>query len=347
MNIFENEIYKKSLRKISKCLPEQTASFLITGASGLIGSCIADILLIACMEQDRNYKIYLMGRNKEKLEQRFGYAKKCNRVFILEQDMVQPLGDEIVFDYIIHAASNADPQTYALYPTETLISNIYGMNNILEYCRRHLTTRCIFLSSFEVYGNINDNDEYKEKQCGILDFNMIRSCYPESKRAAELLVKCYNVQYSVDCVIARLSSVYGPTMSMNDSKAHAQFIKNALKKQNIILKSEGTQKRTYCYLIDCVSGILKVLFEGKAGEAYNVANSNSVATIADVAKTVADLAGTKVVFECPTEIERRGFSVPQNCVLNCEKIEKLGWKGSYSLKSGLEETLAILKEITD
>ena len=109
------------------------------------------------------------------------------------------------------------------------------------------------------------------------------------------------------------------------------------------MKSKGEQRRTYCYVIDVVSALFKVLCVGKSGEIYNISNISSVASIAEVAKTCAEIAGTEVVFDMPDAVESRGFSQSKNCILDNQKIQGLGWKGSYSLREGLEETLEYLK----
>ena len=197
------------------------------------------------------------------------------------------------------------------------------------------------MSSFEMYGNAG-KDVYSESDCGVLDINMIRSCYPESKRCMEIMARCYVDEYGVNAVIGRLSSIYGPTMAKNDSKAHAQFIRNGLDGENIVLKSKGEQRRTYCYVIDAVTGLLCVLAKGEKGEAYNIANENAVVSIADVANTVANIARTKVVFDLPDDVEKKGFSVPQNCILDNSKLRSLGWKGNYNLQQGIKETMAVL-----
>ena len=111
-----------------------------------------------------------------------------------------------------------------------------------------------------------------------------------------------------------------------------------------LLKSKGEQRRSYCYVIDAVSGIFKVLFTGETGEAYNVANKNSIATIAEVAKATAAICGTDVRFELPDEIEKKGFSKPQNSVLYTEKLEKLGWKGKYTLEMGIMESICDIEK---
>jgi nucleoside-diphosphate-sugar epimerase len=199
------------------------------------------------------------------------------------------------------------------------------------------------LSSFEVYGNAY-KDIYKESDSGVIEQNMIRSCYPESKRCMELLTRCYVEEYGVNALIGRLCSIYGPTMLKDDSKAHAQFIKNALRGEDIVLKSKGEQQRTYCYVLDAVTGILCALGKGAIGDAYNISNDESIVTIAEVAKTVADIIGTRVVFDIPDEIEKKGFSKPQNCILDNQKLKTLGWKGKYDIKTGLKECIIILKE---
>lgn len=165
-----------------------------------------------------------------------------------------------------------------------------------------------------------------------------------SKRSCELLLRSYVDEYNINAVICRLPSVYGPTMLKSDSKAHGQFIKNALNKENIVLKSKGEQRRTYSYVVDVVSGIFKVLFNGLNGEVYNIANENSIASIAEVASICAEIAGTNVVFDLPDKIEKKGFSQSKDCILDNSKLKSLGWNGKYTLKQGLVETIESLRE---
>ena len=334
--LYDNTIYKKAVDAVAAEIPADEGSFLVTGASGLIGSCIIDVLLSANHIYGKKFSIYAMGRNADKLAYRFGNNRD---IHFVTQNVVDPIAIEGL-NYIVHAASNSDPKSYALYPVETILTNVIGAKNVLDYCKV-TQARALLTSTFEVYGKL-DQDEYSEDDFGTIDLNLIRNCYPDSKRTTEMLFRAYHDEYGVDCVIARLSSIYGPTMQKEDSKAHAQFLRSALAGEDIVLKSKGTQKRTYCYVIDAVNGLLSVLLKGKTGEAYNVANENSVATIAEVAETIAELSGTKVIFHLPDEVERKGFSKPQNCVLKTDKIKKLGWSGKYDLKHGLSDTLRIL-----
>lgn len=343
MELFEIELYRNALERVAGQLPVRDAKVLITGATGLIGSCMTDVLLYSNENLNCDFDIYVMGRSQRKMEQRFSYAKDWKTLHFIEQDVCQEISMKVDVDYIIHAASNADPISYALYPAETLLTNVYGTKNVLDHARECKKTTVLLLSTFEVYGNIGDAQQYCEDHVGILDFNVLRSGYPESKRCAELLLKSYEKEYGVRGIIGRLASIYGPTMLENDSKAHAQFIRNGISGKNIVLKSEGRPNRTYCYVMDAVSALFKIMFEGSSGESYNIANENSIASIAEVAKCVAQLCKTEVVFDLPNEIEKRGYSKPQNCVLNNEKLRKLGWKGDYTLYEGMEQTISILQ----
>lgn len=326
--------YKESVNNVAKTLKIKKGNFLITGATGLIGTSIIDVLLAGNNYYNADYKIYALGRNKNRIEDRFG-----NSVIPIVQNITDEIPNNVKVDYIIHAASNADPKMYAMQPVETVLTNVTGNINVLEYCKKHNGTRVLVTSSFEVYGKIEGHDIYKEDDCGILDFQLLRNGYPESKRCAEILLRSYVEEYNVNAVIARLCSIYGPTMKNDDSKAHAQFIRNALNGENIILKSEGLQRRTYCYVIDAVSAIFQILFYGKVGEVYNVSNENSVASIAEVAEIIAKISGKRVVFDIPSEIEMRGYSKPQDCILDNKKLQSLGWNGKYKLEQGLRETI--------
>lgn len=337
--LLNSPTYRKTIASAAAEFETSGGVILITGASGMIGSCIIDVLHASNQYFKKHFTVYALSRNEKKLRERFGDYPE---VQCIAQSITEPIQLEYI-DYIVHAASFADPNSYASFPAETILTNIIGTKNVLEYCKSN-PARVLFTSSFEVYGQ-SDCEEYDESNYGVIDLNLLRNCYPESKRAAECLCKAYHAEYNVDCLISRLPSVFGPTMRPDDNKAHAQFIRNALEGKNVVLHSPGTQRRTYCYLIDAVRAILHILFYGKSGEIYNVANDRSITTIAELARMIAERAGREVVFDYHPDLETKGYSKPQNCVLSSKKIHTLGWKEKYGIKEGLEETFRILNEV--
>lgn len=345
-NLYQEDL-KSAYRYIGKLKSNPT--ILITGASGLIGSFLVDTFvyynrMLKIEEENKRIKIYCMSRNLETLISRFSYCVDSDCVNFICQDICEDLNKNTLYDYIIHAASNSDPRNFSLYPVETITANVTGTVNVLEYAKLYKSTKVVFVSSREVYGIVPNSELYKEDEYGLVDFNSIRSGYPESKRVAELLCRSYAAQYNVECSIARLGYVYGPSMTDEDSRVIAQFLRNAVNGQNIVLKSKGDHVRSYCYILDAVTGILSILFAGKSGEAYNVTNQESIVSINKLAEIIAQIAGTEVILELPDEIEEQGFSKPQDAVINELKLRDLGWNPVVDLVAGLQRTIKILKK---
>ena len=215
---------------------------------------------------------------------------------------------------------------------------------MLDLAVKYKVKRFLLASSVDVYGeNRRDTEKFKEDYCGYIDCNTLRAGYNESKRCCESLCQAYIKQKNADAVIVRIAHVYGPTMLMSDSKASSQFIKNALNNENIVLKSKGTQLISYIYVADVVTGIIKILIDGKCGEAYNLADENSEIRIKDLAEKIANITKTKVVYELPSELEKEGYNKATISTLDTSKICSLGWKPEFNIDKGIESTIKILK----
>ena len=332
-----NNIQKSEFEKISTILNTsnlQNKSILITGANGLIGSYLTNYLVYLNQKNNTNITIYAMSRSKTKLEQCF---KETENLVLVEQDLNEDLKFDSKIDYIIHTAGNAHPLAFSKYPVDTMKTNLLGTMNLLELAKKYLSTG-------EIYGNNIDKKPFNESDLGIVDTKLARSCYPESKRAAETLCIAYSSQYDVHVNIARLCYVYGATITDTNSRADAQFLRNAIDKQNIVMKSEGLQERTYCYVVDCVSALLVILLNGNCGEFYNIANQNSIVSIKEYAQTLADIANVKLIFELPDDIEKKGYSKPADSILDSTKLQNIGWKPFYDIKTGLKNTYIQKKE---
>lgn len=312
-------------------------SILITGASGLVGSTLSDLLLEINQTFNAKIQVWTLGRSQKNLQKRFSSCTDTG-LHIVEGDVSSCVLGNLSFDYIVHAASPSHPLAYSQTPVDVMRANLQGTMNMLELAR-HCGARLLFISSGEIYGTSDDpNSCFKENEYGYIEISNPRSCYPESKRAAETLCASYAMQYGVDTVVARLCHVYGPAITDSNSRMDAQFLRKVLKHEDIVMKSHGTQVRSFCYVQDAVIGLLYILLKGGFGEAYNVANRNSVATIRRYAEILADLGGVTIRNEFPPEEEALGYSQVSRAVLDGGKLEALGWKPQYDLESGLKAT---------
>lgn len=313
---------------------------LITGVTGMIGACLADALSLLNARHGLGMTLYGVSRNPA------NHADRFPEVRLIAADLSRPEGAAGLpeADYVVHAASNAHPAAFSSDPVGTMLGNLLGAWSLLERVREAGAGRFLFISTGEIYGeNPAARDGLSETDYGRVDPINPRSCYPESKRAAETLCASYASQYGVDALVARLSYVYGPTLSQANTRADAQFLRRALAGEDIVMKSEGTQVRTYTYVTDAVAGLLVLLLRGRTGEAYNVASRLGTVSIRDYAATLARLAGVGLRFELPSEGERRGYSAVTNAVQRGDKLEALGWEPRRDTEEGLRRTLLICK----
>ncbi len=343
--------YFDDVRLAVQAVPDITALFnkkiLITGSTGMICSAVVDVLALLNKERNAGIGLILAGRNKEKITSRFdGVLDPCVFDFI-EYDMTSERDIDADVDYIIHGAGNADPRKITDMPVETMLGNINGLKSLLELSRKNKGSRLLFISSGEIYGNRLESSEievkaYAEEDYGYIDQLNPRSNYPMSKRAAETLCVSYNKEFGVDAVIARSCHIYGPGITSSDSRATAAFTRDAAAGHDIVMKSAGDQLRSYCYTLDCASALLTILIKGDTAKAYNISNRDSVVTIREIAEAIAAEGNVKVVFENPSDVEKKSYNLMNNSALNSEKLEKLGWKAAFDLNKGVEATLKYL-----
>lgn len=323
-------------------------SIMLSGATGLIGSFFVDVVMEKNARSDLNCTVYALGRNEEKAKSRFSKYCYSPKFKFIQYDVKVPLvTDEIeTVDYVLHMASNTHPLLYSTDPIGTILTNLIGLQNLLDYALEHHVTRFIFASSNEIYGeNRGDVELFTEDYCGYIDCNTLRAAYPESKRCGEALCQAYKAQKGIDVIVARFTRSYGPTMEMSNTRALSQFIKKAVEGEDIVLKSTGTQYFSYTYMADAVSGLLWVLLAGQSGEAYNIADKSGDIRLKDLAEIIAQTNGRKVVFEAPDAVEAAGYSKATKARLDGHKLRQLGWVPKYDIKSGMERTIAILKSL--
>lgn len=352
MSLYQCDLYNKEIMLAAQSkLPWerlQGKSVAISGASGMIGSFLVDVLMYRNKYMNQQIRIFAIGRSKERLDARFCDYVSDSYYNSVEWDINAPCDmtkwqDKV--DYLIHGASATHPVAYASDPIGTISANVIGTDHMLKLAANVDCERFVFLSTVEVYGeNKGDTDRFSEDYLGYIDCNTLRAGYPESKRTGEALCQAYRKQKGLSVVIPRLSRVYGPTMLLSDTKALSQFILKGVAGEDIVLKSEGTQLFSYSYVADAVMAILKIMLDGADGEAYNIVSKDSDVQLKEVAANIAEYVGRKVIFELPDAMERAGYSKATKATLDDSKLKQLGFESMYDIKLGLQHTIDILRE---
>lgn len=169
---------------------------------------------------------------------------------------------------------------------------------------------------------------------------MLEAAIMKQKEPVKPLCQSYRKKYNVDAVIVRLARVFGADRK-KDTKALAQFMQNSVEGKDIILKSQGKQRYSFCYVADVASAIIKVLLDGKDGETYNIAEADEGCTLGGYANFIAKLGNREVKYQLE---ENENVSKAVYALLNTKKIEKIGWKAMYSVSDGMKRTFEIYKE---
>ncbi|MDT2603111.1 NAD-dependent epimerase/dehydratase family protein [Enterococcus dongliensis] len=319
-------------------------SFLIIGATGMIGSYMIDVLMRRNEKNQSNIHIYAMGRSIDRLKKRFSMYEESTFFHMVEADVTQPFMLDKEVDYIFHGASNTHPRAYATDPIGTIMTNLMGTQQVLEFAVKKKAQRVAFLSTVEIYGeNRGDVEKFTEDYCGYIDCNTLRAGYPEGKRAGESLCQAYIAKHDLDIIIPRVCRTFGPTMLLNDSKASSQFILNAVNNEDIVLKSEGNQYFSYAYVGDVVYSLLYLLVNGEKGEAYNVAVEEFDFYLKDLAKMIANVNQKDIIFSLPEEDERKGFSKASTALLDGKKLQDLGWNHLFRVDETFKNTVEIIR----
>jgi nucleoside-diphosphate-sugar epimerase len=352
MDLLKQKAYRKMLQDLISSFPHwgklEGKDILISGASGMIGSLLIDTLMQHNEDliPAKQCRIVAVSRSAEVARQRFAHWIGKDTFRFLSHDVAQPLDGLIESpELLIHAASTTHPAQYTAEPINTILANLLGTKNMLDIAMKTPGSRFLLLSSVEVYGeNRGDADYFTESYCGYIDCNTLRAGYSEAKRVSEAMCQAYIREKDVDAVIIRLPRCYGPTMRMADTKALSQFIKKGLSGEDIVLKSEGKQFYSYAFAADVVLGMLYALNSGACGEAYNLADGRSDIALRELAALVAEIAGSKVVYELPSEAEQIGYSTATRAVMRGDKLNTLGWCPHYDIETGIKLTMRMLRD---
>lgn len=319
--------------------------FLITGATGLVGSLLIKTLLYCNSVHNLNIKIIAVVRNKEKAE---GIFEEFQSQGVVEYKIMDLAKDELKVDsyvnYIIHGAAVTTSKIMVSDPVGTIQTALLGTESVLKLASKKNVESMVYISSMEIYGQPQGNmgTKTREDELGYIDLTNVRSCYPEGKRMCECMCTAYAKQYNVNVKSARLAQTFGPGILPGENRVFAQFARSVLSGTDIILHTKGDSEGNYVYTRDAVLGILLLLTEGEAGQAYNIANEKCHLTIKQMAEMVAaDIADNriKVVVDLPEDAQKLGYAPGVKLWLNSEKIRQLGWKPEVEMKEAYERMI--------
>lgn len=314
------------------------SSFLITGATGLIGSSLIRCLL----EMDKDVRVVAPVRNKVKAMSLFDGID--GQIEWIECDLVSYAYDQIdTIDYIVHCASPTNGKFVAEHPAETYELAVESTRNLLQYSRNHSIKSLVYISSLEAYGENSDDEIVDEDMQFYVDAQSPRSAYPLGKRAAEYLCSSYAMEFAVPAKSVRLTQTFGAGVSKEDNRVYAQFARSVVSGSDIVLHTKGESAKPYCYLTDVVSAILYVLLRGENGEVYNVANESSYISIVDLACFLRDTFNSQIDVRVELN-DNMGYAPVTKLNLSSGKLRSLGWRPKYDLKQMFGRLIEYLSE---
>lgn len=317
-------------------------TFLVTGATGLIGSVMTKCLTELNKTKNLGIHIIAVIRNREKVKEVFAddYSLIDFRQLELHEITKENIVDSI--DYIIHLASPTASIYFVDYPVETIRITIEGTTSLLEYAKSSNIEAMVYASSLEVYGSNLTDDWIKEDFQGYVNPTEIRSSYNMGKRTCECLCHSYAIEYGVPVKTARLTQTFGAGVDYNDNRVFAQFARKVIEGNDIELHTAGNTCRMYCYTTDAISAILYLLLKGDKGEAYNIANKNSYISIRDMAQLVRNKFNPNIKTVVNLK-ENNGYAPETKLRLDTSKMELLGWKPKYELEEMFRRLIRSMK----
>lgn len=328
-------------------------SVLLTGAGGFLGYYfIKTIARWNDAHPKGKIQLTALSSFRHGMPEHIREVAKRADIRIVKKDIVTySLPTAQRFDYIIHAASIASPIFYRQYPIETINANVQGMYRILDYAVRRNTTRhklrgLLYFSSSEIYGdptpgNIPTSETYR----GNVSCTGPRACYDESKRFCETLCVNYAAVHSLPIVVARPFNNYGPGLKIDDGRVIPDFARNILDNTDIVMYSNGSPSRTFCYVADALVGYIKILTRGRSGEAYNIGVEKPEITVSQLAQKMIVIGKKYFQYRGSLKIakSRDTAYLTDNPERRCPRIAKavkeLGYAPSITLADGLVRTM--------
>jgi nucleoside-diphosphate-sugar epimerase len=227
-------------------------------------------------------------------------------------------------------------------PVATFTANVSGCENMLKLALHNPCEGFLLLSSVDVYGKMPGSDRLVESDFGLLDTMNPRNAYANGKRGAEALCAAYFAKCNLQVKIVRPFQIFGPGPALDDGRLHIDFISQMLNGNEIVLNSNGTAVRTFMYITDAIAGMFTVLLNGSAGQAYNIADENSEASVYELASLMASLVTDRKISIVFNYEKRNTIAVTgalSRVTGDSGKLKSLGWKPRTTIADGVKRMM--------
>lgn len=323
-------------------------TILITGATGMLASYLTYFLIWLNENKEADIHIIASVRNETKCKKIFGrYAEQPYFETVMD-DICAPLEKIKCVDYIVHAASLASPQYYGPNPVEVAAPNVIGTYYLLQLAKIKDIKGFLYFSSGDIYGKMPaGTGSFTESQMGTLDPLNPHSCYGESKRMGETWCESFAREYHIPTRIVRIAHTYSPFMDVEkDPRVFASFMKCLIEKRDIIMLSDGSAKRPFCYITDAVVAFLLILLKGADGNAYNLCNMNGLYSIRELADILVNLSDDKSLKVVKRKRDKNDSYMENKAnhdnLPDSTKLMELGWNPSVSVSDGFNRVYHFL-----
>lgn len=317
-------------------------TIMVSGATGLVGSAIVRYLITLNDVKDAGIQIIPLYRDSDKYEQVFGGTKGRDDVSPAYFSADEDFAYEGQSDYIIHCAGiSGGSKMHLKDPVKIFNIGIGGTRRLLDYAASHNCKGFVYVSTYEIYGGVNEELMVAENHPCLLDPMVLRNSYAEVKRVCESMLTAYSAKYSFKVFSGRLTSTFGTGVSYNDPRFFAEFARCVVEGRNIVMKSTGGTVRNYLDVDDAASAFLYILVNGESGNAYNLTNRNNAISVRDIATKLIALGGNQVelVFDIADDIKALGFRKEGITLMDPSKLEGIGWAPVYTFEESLQKLL--------
>lgn len=328
-------------------------SLLITGGAGFLGYYLVQAITHynASADGAKKVRLTVFDNFSRGVPAWLTQLAETKQLVLVKHDMKAPLPAMGDHQFIVHAASTASPTYYRIDPIGTMDANINGLRNLLDYALNQKNKGkpvegFLFFSSSEIYGdpdpaNIPTREDYR----GLVSCTGPRACYDEAKRFGETLCVNFAKQHGIPVRMARPFNNYGPGLKITDGRLIPDFARDILNGRDIVMLSDGTPTRTFCYSADAIQGYYKILVRGTPGEGYNIGTETPEISVAALAEKM--IAISRELFGYKGKLVRKQSGDKDYLVDNpnrrCPVIEKarrdLGYEPLVSLDEGLRRSL--------